>query len=210
MMSVDSDTPSTIGSSPCCSVLFSSSWASSSFSSRAHLSRAFRAVRDRRDSLGRFRTVFGYEGSHRVGHGMVHRRRCNRNPAGYPAAVHPVDALHDPAVRARLLAPLPGIHGRRRRQRDDGCGYQGRRLDDDAGYSRDYFRVSRSVQSDYRCRCSRVLGGIVPAAGRCRFDCTRCHSAAVAQGAVTVDNVPIRLRPGNILPGRSVFYTDSR
>lgn len=87
---------------------------------------------------------------------------------------------------------------------------QGRRLDDDAGYSRDYFRVSRSVQSDYRCRCSRVLGGIVPAAGRCRFDCTRCHSAAVAQGAVTVDNVPIRLRPGNILPGRSVFYTDSR
>ena len=83
-------------------------------------------------------------------------------------------------------------------------------LDDDAGYSRDYFRVSRSVQSDYRCRCSRVLGGIVPAAGRCRFDCTRCHSAAVAQGAVTVDNVPIRLRPGNILPGRSVFYTDSR
>lgn len=27
---------------------------------------------------------------------------------------------------------------------------------------------------------------------------------------VTVDNVPIRLRPGNILPGRSVFYTDSR
>ena len=34
--------------------------------------------------------------------------------------------------------------------------------------------------------------------------------AAVAQGAVTVDNVPIRLRPGNILPGRSVFYTDSR
>lgn len=63
---------------------------------------------------------------------------------------------------------------------------------------------------DYRCRCSRVLGGIVPAAGRCRFDCTRCHSAAVAQGAVTVDNVPIRLRPGNILPGRSVFYTDSR
>lgn len=160
--------------------------------------------------LGRFRTVFGYEGSHRVGHGMVHRRRCNRNPAGYPAAVHPVDALHDPAVRARLLAPLPGIHGRRRRQRDDGCGYQGRRLDDDAGYSRDYFRVSRSVQSDYRCRCSRVLGGIVPAAGRCRFDCTRCHSAAVAQGAVTVDNVPIRLRPGNILPGRSVFYTDSR
>lgn len=129
---------------------------------------------------------------------------------GYPAAVHPVDALHDPAVRARLLAPLPGIHGGRRRQRDDGCGYQGRRLDDDAGYSRDYFRVSRSVQSDYRCRCSRVLGGIVPAAGRCRFDCTRCHSAAVAQGAVTVDNVPIRLRPGNILPGRSVFYTDSR
>lgn len=91
-----------------------------------------------------------------------------------------------------------------------GVGYQGRRLDDDAGYSRDYFRVSRSVQSDYRCRCSRVLGGIVPAAGRCRFDCTRCHSAAVAQGAVTVDNVPIRLRPGNILPGRSVFYTDSR
>ena len=91
-----------------------------------------------------------------------------------------------------------------------GCGYQGRRLDEDEGYSRDYFRVSRSVQSDYRCRCSRVLGGIVPAAGRCRFDCTRCHSAAVAQGAVTVDNVPIRLRPGNILPGRSVFYTDSR
>lgn len=37
MMSVDSDTPSTIGSSPCCSVLFSSSWASSSFSSRAAL-----------------------------------------------------------------------------------------------------------------------------------------------------------------------------
>ena len=78
------------------------------FRAGRHLSRAFRAVRDRRDSLGRFRTVFGYEGSHRVGHGMVHRRRCNRNPAGYPAAVHPVDALHDPAVRARLLAPLPG------------------------------------------------------------------------------------------------------
>ena len=118
--------------------------------------------------------------------------------------------LCTPSMLFTILPFVLGFWLLFRGQRDDGCGYQGRRLDDDAGYSRDYFRVSRSVQSDYRCRCSRVLGGIVPAAGRCRFDCTRCHSAAVAQGAVTVDNVPIRLRPGNILPGRSVFYTDSR